>query len=195
MCADMGYAERMNRTPSIVFSALALVLGATATACGGGATPEPVAPVTPAITSAQAPVTEAEPKAAPAAVETAPAPATAAEPVAEKCDGGWVCVRVSLDTRKVEKRDTKLLGDPKIESTWSKNTDGRPATFEAFSKGSVDVVLRRKPGNKNEVVVKSAKGGEIVIDRKDGTPDDFTHVGVIAAEKDGALLVDLRYLR
>lgn len=197
MGVDMGYAERMNRTPSIVCSAFALVLGATAAACGGGATPEPVAPVTPVTTSAQAPVSEPEPKAAPAAVETAPAPApaTAAEPVAEKCDGGWVCVKVSLDTRKVEKRDTKLLGDPKIESTWSKNTDGRPATFEAFSKGSVDVTLRRKPGNKNEVVVKSAKGGEIVIDRKDGTPDDFTHVGVIAAEKDGALLVDLRYLR
>lgn len=195
MRADMRYAERMNRTSSIVFSAFALVLGATAAACGGAATPEPVAPVTPATTSAQAPVTEPEP--APAAVETAPAatPAPAADPVAEKCDGGWVCVKVSLDTRKVEKRDTKLLGDPKIESTWSKNTDGRPATFEAFSKGSVDVTLRRKPGNKNEVVVKSAKGGEIVIDRKDGTPDDFTHVGVIAAEKDGALLVDLRYLR
>lgn len=186
----------MNRMSSIAGSALVLVVVVASAACGGGSTPEPVAPVTPATTSAQTPVADPEPKAAttPAPAEPAPTPPPA-EPTAEKCEGGWVCVKVSLETRKVEKRETKLLGDPKIESTWSKNSDGRPATFDAFSKGTVEVILRRKPGNKTEVVVKSAKGGEIVIDRKDGTPDDFTHVGVIAAEKDGALLVDLRYLR
>ncbi len=41
-----------------------------------------------------------------------------------------------------------------------------------------------------------AKGGvPIVIDKHDGSIDEFTHVGAIAAEQDGALLVDMRYLR
>jgi len=103
-------------------------------------------------------------------------------------------VKVALDTKKVEPRETKRLGDPKIEQTWSKSSAGRTVAFDAFSKGPVELTLRRKPGNKNEVVVKSAKGAEIVIDRRDGSVDDFTHVGAIAAEQDGALLVDLRYL-
>jgi hypothetical protein len=34
-----------------------------------------------------------------------------------------------------------------------------------------------------------------VIDRHDGTTQDFTHVGAIATEQDGALLVDMRYMR
>jgi len=198
MAADIGYAGSMNAVRLLAVATLSLVLSVAGAACGGGSTPEPVAPAAPATTSAQVSGGAPEPTPATTAPPADPPPAPApppAEPSAEKCEGGWVCVKVTLETRKVEKRDTKLLGDPKIESTWSKNSDGRPATFEAFSKGAVEVTLRRKPGNKNEVVVKSAKGGEIVIDRKDGTPDDFTHIGVIAAEKDGALLVDLRYLR
>jgi hypothetical protein len=97
---------------------------------------------------------------------------------------------------KVEKRTTKLVGDPKIESTHSKMTDGRnAASFEFYSKGAVEVMLRRKPGNKNEVVMKSAKGGEVVLDRHDGSVDDFSHIGVIAAEQDGAFLVDINYMK
>lgn len=200
MNAEFGYPGPMNRESRfhlIIAAApvLALVAGAGSAACGGAPSPEPQAATTPATTSAQAPPAPTTPAPTPSA-ETASTPAPEpAEAVAEKCEGGWVCVKVSLDSRKVEPRETKLLGDPKIESTWSKNTDGRPATFDAFSKGAVEVTLRRKPGNKNEVVVKPPKGSEIVIDRHDGSPDDFTHVGVIATEKDGALLVDLRYLR
>ena len=105
-------------------------------------------------------------------------------------------MKVNLATGKVEPRATKLMGDPKVESTWSKQTDGRTATFDQFSKGAVELTLRRKPGNKNEVVVKLAKGGTtVVIDKHDGSVDDFTHVGAIATEQDGALLVDLRYMR
>jgi len=44
-------------------------------------------------------------------------------------------------------------------------------------------------------VVKLGKNPEIVIDKKDGSIDDFTHVGAIAAEQDGWLLVDLRYMK
>jgi hypothetical protein len=153
------------------------------------------APATPAV-AAPAPVavveTTAAPLETPAVTTPAPAPVEAA---AEKCDDSWVCVKVTFATRKVEKRGTKLLGDPKIESTWSKQSDGRTATFEEFSKGPVEVTLRRKPNNKNEVVVKAKGGGEIVIDRHDGTTDDFTHIGVIATEQDGAMLIDMRYMR
>ena len=105
-------------------------------------------------------------------------------------------MKVTLATGKVEKRATKLMGDPKIAATWSKQSDGRTATFDEYSKGPVELTLRRKPGNKNEVVVKLAKGGNpVVIDKRDGSVDDFTHVGAIAAEQDGALLIDLRYMR
>ncbi len=132
--------------------------------------------------------------------EATPAPAPApspppADPVAEKCDSDWVCVKVSLSTRKVEKRDTKLLGDPKIESTWSKASDGRTVSFDEFSKGPVELTFRRGPRNKNDVIVKLKGGAPIVIDKHDGSLDDFTHVGAIATEQDGALLIDMRYLR
>ena len=145
-------------------------------------------------TAATTPV--AEPEAAAAApVDATPAPAVVA-PVAadapEKCDSGWVCVKVSFATRKVEKRDTRLTSE---ESTWSKQSDGRTATFEQFSKGPVELTLRRKGNNKNEVVVKTKGGGELVIDRHDGSTDDFTHIGAIATEQDGALLIDMRYMR
>jgi hypothetical protein len=132
------------------------------------------------------------------ATETAaltPAPLVPVDATPEKCGGGWVCVKVSFDKKKVETRETKLIGDPKIDDTWSRTSDGRTVTFDAFSKGTVNLTLRRKPNNKNEVVLKTAKGGEIVIDRHDGSVDDFTHVGAIAAEQDGALLLDLRYVK
>ena len=170
-----------------------LVLGSAA--CGA-----PAAPVAIPTTTTAAPAALVEPAAEPAAAEAAPvaAPALPApvEAVAEKCDDGWVCVKIDFATRKVEKRDTKLMGDPKIESTWSKTSDGRTVSFDEFSKGPVELTLRRGPNNKNEVVVKLAKGGApIVIDKHDGTVEDFTHVGVIATEQDGALLLDLRYMR
>ena len=173
--------------------ALALALAACGGATNTSSTPEP----TPAAVPPPPRAAEPEAKPVPAAEPTndaVAAPAPPAEPTPEPCDGGWVCVKVSFDTKKVEPRETKLLGDPKIEQTWSKSSDGRTASFDAFSKGPVELTLRRKPGNKNEVVVKLGKG-EVVIDRRDGTIDDFTHVGAIAAEQDGALLVDLRYMK
>ena len=165
-------------------------------ACGGASTP-PVE--TPPVVPTPAPA-KPEPVAAPAPPpppEPAPTPAPPpVEAAAEKCDGQWVCVKVNLTTRKVEKRETKLMGDPKIESTWSKTSDGRTVSFDDFSKGPVELTLKRLPLNKNEVVVKLAKGGTpIVIDKHDGSLEEFTHVGAIAAEQDGALLIDMRYLR
>jgi hypothetical protein len=162
-------------------------------ACGG-----PVAPVVSPTTITAAPAPASEPAAAP--VETATAPEALAAPgapvaEAETCDAGWVCVKINFATRKVEKRETKLMGDPKIESTWSKMSDGRTATFDQFTKGPVELTLRRKSNDKSEVVVKAKGGGEIVIDRHDGTIQDFTHIGAIATEQDGALLIDMRYMR
>ena len=178
---------------------LGLAMAFALAACGGAtnaaSTPEttPTAAPTPPPKAAEA---ESKPAPAPEPTnEAVAAPTPPAEATPEKCDGGWVCVKVSFDKKKVEPRETKLIGDPKIDQTWSKSSDGRTVSFDAFSKGPVELTLRRKPGNKNEVVVKTAKGGEVVIDRRDGSVDDFTHVGAIAAEQDGALLVDLRYMK
>jgi hypothetical protein len=186
----MRYAALMKL--STITLALALA------ACGGAPLPSPAtttAATTPPEAEPSSPLAPPSPHAAPAPEPAAaPTPPAEVEAQPEKCDGGWVCVKVSFESRKVEKRETKLIGDPKIESTWSKTSDGRTVSFDAFSKGPVELTLRRKPGNKNEVVVK-LKGGEVVIDRRDGTSDDFTHVGAIATEKDGAMLLDLRYLR
>lgn len=176
-----------------------LIAALTLAACGGTTKTAPAeSPTTTAATAPTPtpappePVAAAEPVASPAP----PAASPPAEAAPEKCDGGWVCIKVSLTTRKVEKRETKLMGDPKIESTWSKTSDGRTVSFDAFSKGPVELTLRRLPNNKGEVVVKLAKGGApIVIDKHDGSLEDFTHVGAIATEQDGALLIDLRYLR
>jgi len=175
----------------------AISLALAVTACGGATNTANSPETAPTTTATEAPP-QAPPEALPEAAREATSEAVAAPPVeavAEKCDGGWVCVKVSFDTKKVEPRDTKLIGDPAIEQTWSKQSDGRTVSFDAFSKGPVELTLRRKPGNKNEVVVKAGKGGEIVIDRRDGTIDDFTHVGAIATEADGELLVDLRYMK
>jgi hypothetical protein len=102
-------------------------------------------------------------------------------------------VKVVVDAKTIEKRATKLVGDPKIDSAWSKWSDGRVVTFEGYSQGPVDLMLRRKPNDKNEIVMKPPGGGEIILDRHDGSIDDFTHVDLIVAEQHGALLVDFRY--
>lgn len=184
----MGYAPAMK-----LFS---IALAFAVAGCGGATNPVPT--TSPTTTSAPTPA-HVEPEPVATAAEVAPPPAPTpppAEAKAETCDAGWVCVKVNLATGKVEKRETKLMGDPKIESTWSKQSDGRTVSFDDFSKGPVELTLRRKPGNKNDVVVKLAKGGQtVVIDKRDGTIEDFTHVGVIATEQDGALLIDMRYMR
>jgi hypothetical protein len=100
-----------------------------------------------------------------------------------------------MKTRKVEARPTKLLGDPKIESTWSKASDGRTVSFDDYSKGPLELTLRRLPNKKAEVVIKVKGGSALVIDKHDGSTEDFTHVGAIATEQDGRLLIDLRYMR
>lgn len=182
----------------------ALVLFASSVAltvaCGGSAKTPPAAPTSTPSPSEAIPGATSEPEAkAPSEAAPTSSPTstpTPADPVAEKCEGGWTCVKVSFDTKKVEPRETKLLGDPKIEETWSKTSDGRTVTLDAFSKGAVDLALKRKANNKNEVVAKlGPKGTEIVIDRKDGTPDDFAYVGLIATEQNSDLLVDIRYMK
>jgi hypothetical protein len=185
----------------VVITIISMVgFSALAFGCGGG---QSTAPATSPTTTAAEPVKKpAEPTPpvdpTPAASST-PTPTSStppAEATPEKCDQEWTCVKVSFDKKKVEKRETKLIGDPKIDTTWSKNSDGRAVSFDNFSKGAVELTLKRKPGNKNEVVVKlGPKGQEIVVDKKDGTIDDFTHVGAIAAEQDGWLLIDLRYMK
>src|SRR5690348_6951873 len=110
---ELGYAVGM-KSHVLMISVLSLA------ACGAPTKSAP--PESPTTTAATPPPPQPEPVAT--APEPAPAPEPAkappAEAVPEKCDGGWVCVKVSLATRKVEKRETKLMGDPKIESTWSK---------------------------------------------------------------------------
>ena len=177
----------MKLSPMTFAPVLALVV-----ACGGAVAPAQVPVNSTQTTAAIAPVAEPEATVAPAPMPATPTPAEPVAEAPEKCEGGWVCVKISFATRKVEARETRLTGE---ESTWSKQSDGRTATFEQFSKGPVELTLRRKGNQKNEVVVKVKGGGELVIDRHDGSNDDFTHIGVIATEKDGALFLDMRYMR
>jgi hypothetical protein len=146
------------------------------------------------------------PEAKPVAEEAKPAaepvatPAPAAAPVEEKaepCPQEWVCVNVDYATGKITKRDTKLIGDPKVEQTWSKSVDTRaPASFEQGSKG-VEIGMRMpqtKAGEHLYQVFFKVKGGrEIMLDKHTG--EEVTYVGVIAAEKDGQFMVDLRYMK
>jgi hypothetical protein len=176
------------------------VLSLTLAACSPGAGAPPAVPKPPVEEEPPSPPppapkpSAAEAAPAPSAVETAaPASSPPPDPSPEPCDAGWTCVKVVLDAKTIEKRPTRLIGDPKIGQTWSKWSDGRVVTFEDFSQGPLDFMLRRKPNDKNEVVVKTPAGAEIVVDRHDGTIDDFTHVDLIAAEEHGALLVDFRY--
>jgi hypothetical protein len=176
-----------------------LLAGLLCSACGA-----PDASAGPAVAPPSTPAPPPIPPVNPPPPSTPPPqespPATPAPPVAEAkpeaCDGGWVCVKINFATGKVDKRDTKLMGDPKIESTWSKQSDGRTVTFDDFSKGPVEFTLHRNQSKKNDVVVKLVKGGTtITIDRREGGDSDFTHVGAIAAEQDGNLLIDMLYLR
>lgn len=139
------------------------------------------------------PADEAKPTA-----EVAPAPA--APPVEEKaepCPQDWICVNVAMDSGKITKRDTKLIGDPKIDATWSKSVDTRAAaSFDQASK-PVEIALRlpqSKPGDHLANVVMKIKGGrEILLDKHTG--EEVTYVGLIVAERDGQLMVDLRYMK
>lgn len=176
-------------------------------ACGASATPQPAsapasstttsAAVSPAKAASPEP-TKAEPEPEPAAAPAQPTEAAEAPAAApDACDGEWICLRVALDGKgKIEKRATRLIGDPAIDATWSQNTDGRaPATFADASK-PVELLLKHlpgKPGQHLAQIVLRTNGRETVIHKYDG--DEFSYVGFIAAEKDGALLVDLRYMK
>jgi hypothetical protein len=148
-------------------------------------TPPPAAPKAAEAPPPPEPEKPPEPEAAPAT--------PAAEPAAQECDEGWICVSIPLKTNKVEKRATKLLGDPKVEQTWSANVDsGKNGTFSFVPGRTVEIVLRNLPGDKAQVALRAGKGApEVVLDTHKGA--DFTYVGVIAAERDGAILVDFRY--
>ncbi|MBS2017743.1 MAG: hypothetical protein JST00_33000 [Deltaproteobacteria bacterium] len=194
-----------------IFFLLLLTLGAAA--CGGGAAQ--IAPPSSATTVDNADVASAKAAPAPPAAPTAaatpepasePAPAKA-EPAKETasnpdpCDAKawWSCVTVALDSRKVEKRTTLLVGDATFSETHSGTTDGRnPVVFTTESGDVVSVALRRKPGSKSEIVVKTGKStdklaGETIIDRHDG--DDFQYVSVIGTVQGGKVFVDVRYMR
>lgn len=176
---------------ALVLSTLAfVVLG-----CGGTPPPEPKAPV-------EAPppkvVKEEPPKEAPPKIAEMGPPSKEAE--AEKCTAGWSCLKVAVEgTRKVEKREHALIGDPKIAETWSKTIDDtKTAQFDFVKNRIIEITLKRKPNKKTEVILRTAaatspdkKGPETVLDSHD--TDDFTHVGLIAAEQDGQILIDISY--
>lgn len=192
-----------------IFSLLLLTLGAAA--CGGGAAQ--IAPPSSATTVDNADVAGNKPAPAPAAAAPAP-PEPASEPPPAKteptketasnpdpCDAKawWTCVSIALDSRKVDKRTTLLVGDGAFSETHSGTTDGRnPVVFTTESGDVVSVALRRKPGSKSEIVVKTGKsadklGAETIIDRHDG--DDFQYVSVIGTVQGGKVFVDVRYMR
>ncbi len=178
-CGASGSAQQPANAPA----SDATTTTTTAAAAAKKAAPAP-----------EAPKAEATPASEPAA-----APVTEAEAAPEPCPQDWVCLRVPLDGKgKIEKRATRLVGDPKIDTTWSANVDtARPGTFPQASK-PVEIALRlpmSKPGQHLAQVVLKANGREIVLDKHEG--EEITYVGVIAAEKegDGAILVDLRYMK
>jgi hypothetical protein len=178
------------------------ILVAIAAAACGGATQTP--PASPSTTSAPVETAPAKPALATPPVDETPAPASEPEATtpapertvaAEPCDGMWTCVKVPLTgARKVEARPTQLIGDPAIESTSSGMTDDvRGPVKLDFDGKSYEVVLKRLPGDKSIVVLRGGGGAEVTLAKHD--KNDFTHVGVIATKKDGALLVDVRYMK
>lgn len=194
----------MKTRGTSLFAVLSLASFASfaALACGQ---PEPAKdPSSSTMTTAAAEPKKAAPAEAPKPVEeTKPtaevAQAPAAPPVEEKaepCPQDWICVNVALDTGKITKRDTKLIGDPKVDTTWSKSVDTRAAaSFDQASK-PVELALKlpqSKPGEHLANVVLKMKGREILLDKHTG--EEVTYVGVIAAEKDGQFMVDLRYMK
>ncbi len=168
-----------------------------AVACGG-AQPRPQAPTT---TSAQVEPKKAEPAPEPApaveeakpepAAEPAPAPEEPKPPRLESCDGNWVCVSVS-PKNKIDKRLTQLIGDPQFDSTQSAMIDDArgPAKLELDGK-TYEIALRR--GAVSQIVLRGG-AGEVVLDKHKA--NDFTYVGIIATKnKDGAVLVDIKYMK
>jgi hypothetical protein len=195
----------MQGTQRFVFlSALATLATVGAAACGG-ATPVPSSPTT----TTNATIEKTAPR------EAEPAKAEPAQPAAEldvasltstskaePCEARlwWTCVTVPLEgARKVEKRETLLIGDPAFAETRSGTTDGRnPITFTTASGDVVSIALRRKGGHKNEIVLRTGKsadrlGAEVIVDRHDG--DDFQYVSIVATEQNGKAYVDVRYMR
>ncbi|HEY8079026.1 MAG TPA: hypothetical protein VIF62_33065 [Labilithrix sp.] len=170
-----------------------------AVACGG-AQPQPATPTT---TSAQVEPKKAEPVApAPPVVEEAKpepvveAPAVAEEapkaPRLEACDGNWVCVSIS-PKNKIDHRLTQLIGDPQFESTASAMIDDARGSAKVELDGkSYEIALRRVAGG-SQIVLKGG-ASEITLDKHKA--NDFTYVGIIATKnKDGAVLVDIKYMK
>lgn len=188
-----------------IASVLVLSLAAmTCGACGGAQVP----PATPPTVDNADVAPPKKPAEAPAPVAEAPAePAKNVEPPKEAasnpepCDAKmwWSCATIALDSRKVEKRTTLLVGDGSYTETHSGTTDGRnPVVFTTESGDVVSVAMRRKPGAKSEIVVKTGKsadklGPETIIDRHDG--DDFQYVSVIGTVQNGKAHIDVRYMR
>lgn len=173
----------------LVASLAFVVLG-----CGGAPPPEPKAVEAPPPKVVKA----EEPKAEPPKVAEMGPPSKEAEP--EKCTAGWSCIKVPVEgARKVEKREHALIGDPKIPETWSKTIDDtKTAQFDFVKNRVIEITLKRKPNKKTDVILRTAaatspdkKGAETVLDSHD--TDDFTHVGLIAAEQDGQILIDISY--
>ena len=182
-----------------------VTVGLFVTACAGGAAETPPANTPSSTTMSSGDAPKQTPKQAPAQEEAAPpkeatpapAPVPEKEATPDPCDGEWICLKVEKGG-KVSKRPTRLIGDPKIETTWSKNTDGRsPASFDDAST-PVDITLEHiagKPGQHlAQVALKPKAGGaKVILDKRDG--DEFSYVGFVAAEQDGAFLVDFRYMK
>lgn len=176
-----------------------------AMACGASSSAPPAAEPSSTTTSsapAVAPASEAKAAPPPAAPEPPAAAETAAstevEQTPEPCDRDWICLRVPLDGKgKIEKRATRLLGDPKVETTSSHNVDGtRPAKLDTSR--PVEIVLRHPPARPGQHVAQlllKVGAREIPLDKHEG--EEFSYVGVIAAEKEGddAVLLDLRYMK
>lgn len=190
-----------------IFSILVLTcsLGAAA-ACGGGAAVAPATPTTVDNADVASSKKTSEPTPAPVAETPAEAPKNAEPPketasTPEPCDAKmwWSCATIALDSRKVEKRTTLLVGDSSFSETHSGTTDGRnPVVFTTESGDVVSVAMRRKPGSKSEIVVKIGKsadklGPETIIDRHDG--EDFQYVSVIGTVQGGRAHIDVRYMR
>lgn len=197
----------MNKGTQRLF--ILLTLGAAA--CGGASAQVPASSPTTTNASIERPVAqkpEAAPEATPAAataeptLDTSEAPKPEAAKALEPCESRfwWSCVSVPLaGARKVEKRTSLLIGDPAFEETRSGTTDGHKAVMFTTESGDVvSVMLKRRPGGKSEIVLRSGKsedklGAETVIDRHDG--DDFQYVSVVATAKGGTAYVDVRYMR
>ncbi len=176
---------------------LALV-GLFLVACGGSQE-KPKGPET---VDAPPPKVEAkkpEPVEAPPVTPPAPIEIKESTQAAEKCEPSWgSCVTVT--DKKVEARPTQLIGDPSVSDTKSGTTDGsKPLDLTLATGETMQINLKRKANDKNEVTMKLGKGGklgpEIVVDKRDGSINEFTHIGIIATVAGGKAMIDIRYMR